>query len=102
LILEEDVELQFQTEIEYDERRVLTDTVRAAWEVQKEAELLIEAQAALGHAPEDSDSNRDSSSLSTVSSLQFEGLEEDWWKDGKDREVVQGGDSEIARLGTTM
>jgi hypothetical protein len=94
-ILEEDVELQFQTEIEYDERRALTDTVRAAWEAQKEAELLIEAQAALGDALEDSDSDRDSSSLSTVSSSQFEGLEEDWWKDRKDGEVVQGGDSEV-------
>jgi hypothetical protein len=46
--------------------------------------------------PRESDSEGDDSSmLSTVSSSQYEGLEEGWWKEGEgNQEVSQGHDSE--------
>jgi hypothetical protein len=82
---------QFQTEIEFLEQRIAQ---HEAWKSNEITKILEQRGAeAVSQKPirSDGEEEEEDSILSTVSSARYEGLEEDWWKEKGDSEVIKDG-----------
>jgi hypothetical protein len=64
------------------------DRAQAEKSAEREAAVRVMSQSLVDSDMEGNDSGEESSGLSTVSSSRFEGLDDSWWKESSDSEVV--------------